>query len=151
MKRANIKQRPLADTVLKALEPEASTYRELHESGVYFQVKPTGAKSWLFRYKRPDGRWNWLGIGAYPEVGGAKARELAADERKRVAQGIDPVEYRKAQAQPQLEEPPALVNPRYRATVCLQCCPKGARLASSNIQLCHRQGVHPRQPGLGVE
>ncbi|MFX5085322.1 Arm DNA-binding domain-containing protein, partial [Acinetobacter baumannii] len=55
MKRTEIKRRPLSDTVLANLEPEAKEYRELDGEGLYFRVKPDGKKAWLFRYKKADG------------------------------------------------------------------------------------------------
>lgn len=45
MKRADIKRRPLADTVLATLEPELKEYRELDGDGLYFRVKPDGKKA----------------------------------------------------------------------------------------------------------
>jgi hypothetical protein len=71
MNRTDIKRCPLADTTLSSLEPEAGAYRELDSPGLYFRVKPNGQKSWELRYKKPDGKWSWLGLGGYPEVGGA--------------------------------------------------------------------------------
>jgi hypothetical protein len=65
MKRTDIKRRPLSDTVLANLEPELKEYRELDGEGLYFRVKPDGKKAWLFRYKKADGKWSWLGIGTY--------------------------------------------------------------------------------------
>ena len=35
---------------------------------------------WMFRYKR-DGRAHWMGLGAYPDVTLASAREKAQDAR----------------------------------------------------------------------
>ena len=55
MKRNQIKRRPMADTVLASLEPEAKEYRELDGDGLYFRVKPDGSKSWQLRYKKVDG------------------------------------------------------------------------------------------------
>ncbi len=86
MKRSDIKRRPLADTVLATLEPEASVYRELDSNGLYFRVKPNGQKSWELRYKKADGKWSWLGMGGYPEVSGALARQKAAKLRDSTAQ-----------------------------------------------------------------
>lgn len=81
MKRSEIKRRPLADTVLATLEPEAAAYRELDGNGLYFRVKPNGQKSWELRYKKADGKWSWLGMGGYPEVSGALARQKATKLR----------------------------------------------------------------------
>jgi hypothetical protein len=61
VKRTEIKRRPLADTTLAGLEPENATYREQDGNGLYFRVKANGQKSWELRYKKPDGKWSWLG------------------------------------------------------------------------------------------
>lgn len=96
MKRSQIKRRPLADTVLAALEPEATEFRELYGENLYFRVKPNGGKSWQLRYKKPGGSWAWLGLGGYPEVSAALAKSKAAEHRKLVSQGIDPLEQKRA-------------------------------------------------------
>lgn len=87
MKRTEIKRRPLSDTVLANLEPESKEYRELDGEGLYFRVKPDGKKAWLFRYKKADGKWSWLGIGTYPELSGAGARKKAREIIKDISQG----------------------------------------------------------------
>ncbi|WP_289535036.1 tyrosine-type recombinase/integrase [Pseudomonas sp. SO81] len=99
MKRTEIKRRPLSDTTLASLEAEEKVYREHDGNGLYFRVKPTGQKLWEFRYKKPaTGAWSWLGLGPYPTVTGAIAREKAQDARAKVAQGIDPSTHKKAAA-----------------------------------------------------
>lgn len=97
MKRSEIKKRPLADTTLAGLEPEDKEYRELDSPGLYFRVKPNGQKGWLLRHKKPDGRWGWHGIGAYPEIPAKVARKKALELRELVAHGIDPVQHKAAQ------------------------------------------------------
>lgn len=79
MLRSQIKRRPMADSVLKTLEPEQKVYRESDGNGLYLQVKPGGSKSWLLRYKRPDGKWAWQGLGGFPSVSGKAARAKAAE------------------------------------------------------------------------
>ncbi|WP_321359547.1 tyrosine-type recombinase/integrase [Pseudomonas extremaustralis] len=91
MKRSEIKRRPLSDTALAGLEPDANEYRELDGSGLYFRVKPDGQKSWQLRYKKPDGKWSWLGLGGYPEVSGSVARQKAAELRTDAADGKNPI------------------------------------------------------------
>ena len=90
MKRSEIKRRPLSDTALAGLEPDAKEYRELDGSSLYFRVKTDGQKSWQLRYKKPDGKWSWLGLGGYPEVSGALARQKAAGLRSEAAAGRNP-------------------------------------------------------------
>ncbi|MDP3845521.1 MAG: tyrosine-type recombinase/integrase [Pseudomonas sp.] len=95
MNRLEIKRRPLADTVLTTLEPDAKEYRELDGQGLYFRVKADGGKSWQLRYKNSAGNWAWLGLGGYPEVSGTLARKKAADLRNTISDGIDPQEQKR--------------------------------------------------------
>lgn len=90
MKRQDIKKRPLSDTTLTGLTPEAATYREPDGNGLYFKVKPSGHKSWELRHKRPDGKWSWLGLGPYPAVSGALARRKVAELHVQLATGKNP-------------------------------------------------------------
>lgn len=95
MKRSQIKRRPLSDTTLSGLEPEAATYRELDSPGLYLRVKPNGGKSWELRYKQPSGKWSWLGLGSYPAVSGQAARQRAAELRSDAAKGASPLESKR--------------------------------------------------------
>lgn len=89
MKRTDIKKRPLTDTTIASLEPEPTLYREQDSLKLYLQVKPTGAKSWVMRYKKADGKWGWHGLGAYPAVTGAMARKLYQDKLAELANGAN--------------------------------------------------------------
>lgn len=97
MKRRDIKRRPLADTSLTSLEPEATAYREKDGDGLYFRVKPNGTKSWELRYKKPDGKWSWHGLGGYPDLSGAMARDKARDAKRLIASGTDPIQHKIAE------------------------------------------------------
>lgn len=103
MKRSEIKRRPLADTTLAGLEPEPAAYRELDGAGLYFRVKPNGGKSWELRYKKPDGKWSWLGLGGYPEVSGSLARQKAAELRTDAAEGKNPIATKQARRAAEIE------------------------------------------------
>lgn len=89
MKRSQIKKRPLTDTVIASLEPEDKPYSEKDSKGLYLHVKPSGAKSWLMRYKDKSGKWCWHGLGAYPHITGAMARKLLQDKIQELASGAD--------------------------------------------------------------
>ena len=66
-------------------------------TGLHLLVSETLAASWILRAmlggKRPE-----LGLGPYPEVGVALAREKAAAAREQIRNGIDPREAKKAAA-----------------------------------------------------
>ena len=89
MNRRDIKKRPLSDTVIANLDAEPTLYREKDSQNLYLQVKPTGAKSWVMRYKKGDGKWTWHGLGSYPLVTGAKARQLYQEKIKELADGAE--------------------------------------------------------------
>lgn len=96
MKRTQIKRRPMADSVLKTLEPEEKPYRERDSNGLYLEVKPTGTKSWLLRYKRTDGKWAWQGLGGFPAVSGKVARAQAEALLGKASEGEDIWVYKEA-------------------------------------------------------
>ncbi|MEE9588856.1 MAG: integrase arm-type DNA-binding domain-containing protein, partial [Hyphomicrobiaceae bacterium] len=64
--------------------------------GLYLRVKPSGSKSWVYRFMLA-GRRRDAGLGRYPSVGLARAREKAEESRRLVVGGIDPIEQRAAQ------------------------------------------------------
>ena len=103
MKRSEIKRRPLSDTALANLEPDTKEYREQDGNGLYFRVKPDGQKSWQLRYKTPAGKWSWMGLGGYPEVSGALARQKAAELRSDAAEGKNPIVTKQARQAAELE------------------------------------------------
>ena len=63
-------------------------------AGLSLKVTTGGSKSWIFRYMLA-GKAHWMGLGSYPDVGLAEAREKAADLRKLTRQGIDPLAQRR--------------------------------------------------------
>lgn len=63
--------------------------------GLYVQISKAGARSWLFLFKR-DGKQREMGLGSLKNVGLAEAREKAAEARKVLARGEDPIDARRA-------------------------------------------------------
>ena len=59
--------------------------------GLYLQVRAE-SKSWLYRYKR-NGKTCWKGLGTYPKVGLAKARERTNECYLLRKEGIDPIQH----------------------------------------------------------
>lgn len=59
-------------------------------AGLSLNVTKGGSKSWLFRYMIA-GKARWMGLGSYPDVSLAEARDKAAEGRKMTNQGIDPL------------------------------------------------------------
>ena len=63
--------------------------------GLYLHSDPPTQCSWLFRY-RAGGKTRWMGLGPYPAISLAKARELASNARTLKALGSDPIQERDA-------------------------------------------------------
>lgn len=86
----------------RAKELSALEVGRLKEPGLHFvggvpglalQVAPGGARTWVLRFtiagKRRD-----MGLGGFPEVTLAGAREKAREARSKIDQGIDPIQHR---------------------------------------------------------
>lgn len=65
-------------------------------AGLSLKVTPGGSKSWIFRYML-FGKAHWMGLGSYPDVSLAEAREKAAELRKLTRQGVDPISEKRQQ------------------------------------------------------
>ena len=66
--------------------------------GLYLKTQKTGAKSWVFRYASPvTHRKRDMGLGTYPVVSLAKARQETLKLRLLLSQGLDPIGVRDEQ------------------------------------------------------
>ncbi|HSM79553.1 MAG TPA: Arm DNA-binding domain-containing protein, partial [Bryobacteraceae bacterium] len=61
--------------------------------GLYLVIDPKG-KRWVVRYQIRKRRRE-MGLGPFPLISLARARELAEDARRAVAEGVDPIQARK--------------------------------------------------------
>ena len=84
---------------LSAVQVKRLTKPGLHAvggvAGLQLQVKQTGARSWILRAQIGAHRRD-IGLGGYPDVTLAAARERVREARETIRQGIDPIEERKA-------------------------------------------------------
>ncbi|WP_420395794.1 tyrosine-type recombinase/integrase [Nioella sp.] len=74
--------------------------------GLFLYVKASGARSWVLRYQ-VMGKRHDLGLGAYPEVSLAMARDRALQARRMIQEGEDPI-AKKRQAKPKTFKDAAL-------------------------------------------
>lgn len=81
-------------------KPQEKAYKLTDGRGMYLLVRPDGARWWRFDYRRPGSKKrNTLSLGVVPDVSLKQARERREDARKLLADGIDPGDNRKAEAQ----------------------------------------------------
>jgi integrase len=64
-------------------------------AGLYLLVTKEGTASWVFRFRR-HGRLREMGLGSAAVFTLAEARERAREARKLLADGLDPIEHRRA-------------------------------------------------------
>lgn len=64
-------------------------------AGLALQVTKTGARSWMILRVMVGGKRRDMGLGGYPDVNLAQAREAARTARLKISEGIDPIEHGK--------------------------------------------------------
>jgi len=64
-------------------------------SGLLMQITPNGGRTWLLK-TTVGNRRREIGLGGFPDVTLAQARERAREAKDQIRQGIDPIEERKA-------------------------------------------------------
>ncbi|SDP55376.1 Integrase [Phyllobacterium sp. YR620] len=84
---------------LSARGSEALTAVGRHSDGggLYLSISANGGRRWVFYYKW-QGKQREMGLGSAREITLKRARDLAADARKSISQGIDPLAKKAADA-----------------------------------------------------
>ena len=114
-------------------------------NGLYLVVKPSGAKSWVLRTV-VHGRRCDIGLGGFPLVSLAEAREAAFDNRKLARAGGDPLALKRRSDIPIFEE-------AARTVIEIHIGRRGAMEASPPGQWTSslRQYAFPRLAGRPVD
>ena len=98
-----MQRRPQRLTALSITRAKTPGY--IHDgSGLYLQVAPAGSRSWIFRYSLA-GKRREMGLGPYPAISLAEARNCATEARSLAKRGMDPIDARNVlRAHRRLEE-----------------------------------------------
>jgi integrase len=100
---------PLTDTAIKGSKAGVKAYKLYDRDGLFLLVKPNGAK--LFRLKyRYNGKEKLMALGEYPYLSLATVRERTLDARKKLANNIDPMAEKQAQAKAKKAQEEAAKN-----------------------------------------
>ena len=90
--------KPLTDTEVKKAKPKEKEYNLADGNGLYLRVKPNSSKLWLFNYIRPHTKKRAnIGLGQYPALSLAKAREAKRLNLELLSEDIDPGTHRTEQ------------------------------------------------------
>ena len=79
----------LTDTEVKKAKPTGKIYRIYDFDGLYLEINPNGSKYWRLKYYFV-GREKRMGLGVYPLISLAEARQQRDEAKKQLASGIDP-------------------------------------------------------------
>ena len=93
----------LNDTKIRSLKPSEKPFKVSDSHSLYLLVNPGGSRLWYLKY-RINGKESRLGLGAYPEVSLANARQQRDGIRKLLAQNINPAQQRSAERTPSTPE-----------------------------------------------
>ena len=99
-------KRPLTATFVKGVRHSGKPYgpdKYQDQHGLILRVLPTGSKQWIWR-GTIQGKRRDLGLGSYPYVSLAEARQKAFDYRKLARAGGDPAALRSKRAMPTFRE-----------------------------------------------
>lgn len=81
--------KPLTATQVEAAKPKDKDYNLFDGDGLYLRIRPTGTKTWVFRYKTSLDKIHKMTIGNYPEIKLAFARDKRTEYRRYLAEGVD--------------------------------------------------------------
>ena len=84
----------LTDVGIRSYKPRDKQYAvgDTACPGMCLRITPKDVKTFAFAYRdRTTGKVVWLTIGRYPDVPLTKAREIANDARKTIANGGTPL------------------------------------------------------------
>jgi integrase len=91
----------LTNLACRNAKPQNTTYRLIDHSNLYLEIRPSGVKSWRYRYNI-HGKENTLSIGQYPETSILDARNAMEEAKANIKKGVDP-NHAKRQEQQQAE------------------------------------------------
>ncbi|MFO1038021.1 MAG: tyrosine-type recombinase/integrase [Geminicoccaceae bacterium] len=91
------KRKRLMDVVVSQAKAADTRYEIAEPGGLALRVSPNGAKSWVWRYRAPNGTQKRLTLGkGYPATSLADARSLLATAQQKLERGQDPADARPA-------------------------------------------------------
>ena len=102
-------------------------------NALYLNIAPGGSKSWVQRIS-VDGKRRDLGLGGYPTVSLAEARDQAVANKRAVRQGDNPVPAKKTNSQAGKKAAPAPGIPTFRDAASIVHSLNGARWESAKTK-----------------
>ena len=90
--------KPLNDSQIRQLKPKDKEYSLSDGFGLLLSIKPSGTKTWLFKYYKPISKKRTnISFGQYPAISLADARKKREEAKGLLAKDIDPKEFKEQQ------------------------------------------------------
>ncbi|MCV6606618.1 MAG: integrase arm-type DNA-binding domain-containing protein [Campylobacterales bacterium] len=87
---------PLTEIKINKSKPREKDYKLFDGEGLFLLVRSNGSKLWRLKYNAPlTGKEKSLSLGKYPYITLKRARELREENKRLIANGIDPNEKKK--------------------------------------------------------
>ena len=82
---------PITNTQANNAKPQEKLYRLTDGGGLQLEVRPSGAKVWIYRYRNPNsGKQTIHTIGEYPLISISRARQAHLEVKGLLTTGVDP-------------------------------------------------------------
>ena len=81
----------LTELSIKQYKSKKKQYKVFDGGGMFLLVHPNGSKYWRMNFKF-EGKSKLLSLGVWPEISLREARERRFDAKKKVREGINPIE-----------------------------------------------------------
>ena len=91
----------LTELSIKQAKPKEKQYKLTDGEGMYLRVYPNGSKYWQLQYWF-DGKQKILSIGVWPNISLIDAREKRYEAKKKIKDGINPIEEKRKERQDHL-------------------------------------------------
>ncbi len=85
----------LTESLVKEARPAARQFKLSDGGGLYLLVHSNGSKYWRFDF-RFDGKQKSSSLGVWPEVTLAQARLKRNEAKRKISEGVNPIEEKKA-------------------------------------------------------
>ena len=92
----------LTELSIKQAKPKEKQYKLTDGEGMYLRVYPNGSKYWQLQYWF-DGKQKILSIGVWPNISLKDAREKRYEAKKKIKDGINPIEEKRKERQDHLD------------------------------------------------
>ena len=93
----------LTELSIKQAKHKEKQYKLTDGEGMYLRVYPNGSKYWQLQYWF-DGKQKILSIGVWPDVSLINAREKRYEAKKKIKDGINPIEEKRKERQDTLDQ-----------------------------------------------